>query len=149
MKLPRIILAVTALVILSAPIAANSQENVQLLADKWTAAYNAHDRAALGALYSETAHLMMHGSPTYVGRANIEEFWAEDFEEDNPLTLLTVTHSIDGVDMILVHGNYQVVDRNNGNTLGRGRFAHIWNRNKDGVWLLDRDLWSEPFEPYE
>jgi len=138
---------ISALIAFAAPLQA--QESVQALADKWTSAYNTHDRSALGALYAEDAHLMMNGAPTYVGREKIEEFWAADFKDNNPLTLLTVTHSIDGVDMMLVHGNYQVVDRKKGDTLGRGRFAHIWMKGPEGEWLLDRDLWAEPFEPFE
>lgn len=126
-----------------------AQENIHALADKWTSAYNAHDRATLGALYTENAHLMINGAPTYVGREKIEEFWAADFKDDNPLTLLTVTHSIEGADMMLVHGNYQVVDRQKGDILGRGRFAHIWTKGPEDEWLLDRDLWAEPFEPFE
>jgi ketosteroid isomerase-like protein len=133
---------------ISLAFVADAQENPQILADKWSSAYNAHDEVAIGALYTDTAQLMMHGAPTYIGRKNIQAYWSADFEEDHPLTLLTVTHSIDGVDMILVHGNYEVINRENGELLGRGRFAHIWTRQPDAVWLLDRDLWSEPFEPF-
>jgi len=122
---------------------------VQTLADRWTQAYNKHDRAALGALYTERARLMMHGAPTIAGRADIGAFWAEDFKENNPLTLLTVTHSVDGIDMILVHGNYQVIDRNDGSRVGFGRFAHIWTRDAKGEWHLDRDLWQKRSEPVE
>jgi hypothetical protein len=47
--------------------------------------------------------------------------------------------------MILVHGNYQVVNRTDGTILGAGRFAHIWvgNRRLQSEWRLDRDLWYE------
>jgi ketosteroid isomerase-like protein len=124
------------------------QEDVQKLADRWSEAYNSHNRAALGRLYTANAHLMMHGSPTIAGREKIEDFWADDFLAGNPLTVLNVTHSLEGADMILVHGNYEVIDRDTGVVLGRGRFAHIWNKGEGDTWLLDRDLWNEPFEPY-
>ena len=140
-----------ALLMLAGTMAAVGQEvaeDVQRLADQWTAAYNGHDRASLGRLYTANAHLMMHGSPTIMGRNDIEAFWAEDFLEGNPLTVLTVTHSLTGADMILVHGNYQVISRDDGIVLGQGRFAHIWNKDQQGNWLLDRDLWNEPFQPY-
>lgn len=128
---------------------AQAQSNVQDLADQWVQAYNRHDAAALGALYTEDARLMMHGSPTIAGRGSIESFWAGDFEEGNPLTLLTVTHSVDGTDMILVHGDYKVVDREDGRQLGFGRFAHIWTSDGANEWRLDRDLWNQPYEPYD
>jgi hypothetical protein len=51
--------------------------------------------------------------------------------------------------MILVHGNYQVIDRDSGDVEGSGRFAHIWTRSSaSSPWLLDRDLWLDPFQPY-
>lgn len=119
---------------------------VQALADRWTAAYNSHDREALGALYAEDAHLYLHGSPMFVGREDIEAFWASDMQIENPLTVLSVTHHVAGVDMILVHGDYQVIDRDSGVPLGQGRFAHIWELGAGDQWLLDRDLWNQPFE---
>jgi hypothetical protein len=48
--------------------------------------------------------------------------------------------------MILVHGNYEVVDRADGSKVGLGRFAHIWTADRNGTWRLDRDLWFERSE---
>jgi uncharacterized protein (TIGR02246 family) len=136
------------LMLVGAPVF--SQDDVQALADRWTSAYNAYDGAALAAVYTPDAHLMMHGSPTIVGRDAIQDYWAADFEDRNPLTLLTVTHSVAGVDMTLVHGDYQVINRADGAHLANGRFAHMWVRSGSGSqWQLDRDLWSEYFDPYE
>jgi uncharacterized protein (TIGR02246 family) len=136
------------LLLASVPLAARAQDttsdNVLELSARWTEAYNTHDRAGLAALYAEDARLMMHGAPTYVGREKIAAFWAKDMLERNPLTILTVTDAVNGVDMVLVHGNYQVIQRDNGDVLGAGRFAHIWTRTADDKWLIDRDLWLEP-----
>lgn len=126
----------------------SSDNAVQTLAERWTQAYNVHDQARLAALYTQDARLMMHGAPTIVGKSAIGAYWAEDFEESNPLTLLTVTHAVDGLDMVLVHGNYEVVNRDDGSKVGLGRFAHIWIRDADGEWRLDRDLWLERSEPF-
>jgi uncharacterized protein (TIGR02246 family) len=132
-----------------AAVAAHAQSNVQVLADRWVAAYNTHDRAALGAIYTEDARLMMHGSPTIEGRQPIEEFWAADLEVGNPLTLLSVTHNVVGSDMILVHGDYRVIGRDSGKQLGFGRFAHLWTRDGNSDWRLDRDLWNQPYESFD
>jgi len=126
-----------------------AQSSVQILADQWVEAYNRHDREALGALYTEDARLMMHGSATIAGRDGIEAFWASDFEDRDPLTLLSVTHAINGIDTILVHGDYRVVSREDGRQLGFGRFAHLWTNDADGQWRLERDLWNQPYEPYD
>lgn len=121
------------------------ESDVQPLADQWTRAYNRHDQAGLAAVYTDDADLMLHGTPTITGRADIGEFWAEDFQEENPLTLLTVTHALEGADRVLVHGDYRVVDRESGILLGLGRFAHVWSgdRRVQGNWELDLDLWYE------
>ena len=124
MRYSKLLGGATALLILAGATAAVSQElgeNVQRLADRWAEAYNGHNRAALGQLYTANARLMMHGSPTISGREDIEEFWSKDFLEGNPITVLTVTHSLSGVDMTLVHGSYQVIDRDDGIAATRGR----------------------------
>jgi uncharacterized protein (TIGR02246 family) len=144
--------AAIALGLTAAALAASAQRatgaDVQELADRWASAYNTHDRAALGAVYSDDARLMMHGATTITGRKAIEDFWAGDFEDRDPLTLLKVTNSVTGSDMLLVHGDYEVVSRKDGSKLGGGRFAHLWTRSDRGAWRLDRDLWNEPFDPY-
>lgn len=137
-----------AVVAFSASAQRASSADVQQLADRWARAYNRHDRAALGAVYTDGARLMMHGATTIAGKAAIEEFWAGDFKDRDPLTLLKVTHSVTGSDMVLVHGDYEVVSRTDGSALGGGRFAHVWTRDRGGDWRLDRDLWNEPFDPY-
>src|SRR5690606_20088644 len=135
-------------VLLSLPAQAQERPDTQELADRWTLAYNAHNPAELAGLYAEDAQLMMHGAPTIVGRQAIGDFWVMDFTEENPITTLQVTHAREGVDMVLVHGNYQVINRNDGILQGQGRFAHLWRLEEGGEWLLDRDLWNEPFEAY-
>jgi uncharacterized protein (TIGR02246 family) len=121
-------------------------QEVQALANQWTQAYNQHNVAALSALYTDDARLYLHGSPSVSGRKNIESYWADDMKVNNPLTVLTVTHAVNGIDMKLVHGNYQVINRETGVPVGQGRFAHIWTRTANGDWHLDRDLWNQPDE---
>ncbi|MGD9841457.1 MAG: DUF4440 domain-containing protein [Steroidobacteraceae bacterium] len=144
MKPLHLIRAGIAIAIFSVASLAQAQTEVRQLADKWTEAYNKHDRNAISALYTQDAHLYLHGSPTVKGSKAITDYWAEDFKQDNPLTLLTVTNFVEGVDMILVHGNYEVINRDDGKKVGFGRFAHIWIKDDKGEWRLDRDLWNQP-----
>jgi ketosteroid isomerase-like protein len=126
------------------PGGAMAQEpSVTELANRWVEAYNTADAAALGALYSPDAQLYLSSEPRFIGREDIQAVWNEDMGIGAPLTLLTVTDSTQSVDMVLVHGNYQVVDRNSGVELAAGRFAHIWVLQDGGEWLLDRDLWVQ------
>lgn len=123
-------------------------EDIQELANEWTRAYNRHDGEALSGLYREDAAVMLHGDAVIRGRDQIREYWEQDFQEGNPITVLLVTHAIEGVDMMLVHGNYQVIERDDGTPLSSGRFAHIWFLGNDGEWRIDRDLWYDAFDPY-
>jgi len=142
------LLSLTDLLISFASFSVFAQEDAQSLANSWITAYNAHNTAELRNLYSNDAVLMLHGEETRRGRDDIGAYWAQDFREGNPITTLTVTHSINGNEVILVHGNYQVIDRESGLLLGSGRYAHLWMLNDDQVWELDRDLWNDPFNPY-
>jgi len=136
-------------VTLAATAQTQAPADIEALAVRWTKAYNSHDRAALGALYTNSARLTRRGEPTVAGRVAIEMFWARDFADRDPQTVLTVTHFVSGADMRLVHGNYEVLSRSDDQVLAAGRFAHLWTLEAGGEWRLDRDLWSESFDPYD
>jgi ketosteroid isomerase-like protein len=130
---------------LALPAATSAQDSpsVQELANRWAAAYNNVDSVALAALYAEDGELYIHNEGRYIGRAAIGDYWIGDMSRSNPLTVLHVTDSVVDAEMMLVHGNYQVIDRVDGVPLGAGRFAHIWVLEEDGSWALDRDVWVD------
>ncbi|MFC3098605.1 YybH family protein [Alteraurantiacibacter palmitatis] len=139
-------LAAAALVLaantLPAAASAQGDTSVQELANRWTAAYNSMDIPALARLYSDNAELYIHCEGRIIGQAAIGDYWAADVQRAHPITVLNVTDSVVDAEMMLVHGNYQVLDRNTGVPLGGGRFAHIWVLGEDG-WMLDRDVWVD------
>ncbi|MDG2087273.1 MAG: nuclear transport factor 2 family protein [Arenicellaceae bacterium] len=145
MKLKNFVSAAAIAISLSTSTFVSAQSEVQDLADKWSAAYNAFDGEALGSLYTENAHLYEHGSPMRIGRDVIRAYWENDFGIESPLTILTVTQSVTGVDMMFVRGDYQVIDRGTENTLVEGKYAQIWHKVQ-GEWKVDQDLWNQPFE---
>jgi len=126
--------------------AASAQDvSIPELASRWTAAYNQGNAEALAALYSPNAEVYIHGDQRLIGRADIKAYWAKDMGIQAPMTVLTVTDTVVDTQMMLVHGNYQVLNRITGVQEGLGRFAHIWVRNSAaGPWMLDRDLWIDP-----
>jgi len=123
-------------------LAQEDQPNVQELANRWTAAYNRADVNGVATLYSPSAEVYIHQEGRFVGRDDIRDYWAGDMGRSNPITVLHVTDSTIDTEMMLVHGNYEVIDRLSGVPLGSGRFAHIWVLN-DGEWVLDRDIWVD------
>jgi ketosteroid isomerase-like protein len=142
----RILVPAACILLLQMPLQAQQpaqqrQVSVQELANEWTAAYNQGKADSLAKLYTADAELYIHNEGRYVGRKQILEYWAKDVTRSNPITVLTVTDSVVDSEMMLVHGNYQVLNRVTGVALGGGRFAHIWVRDANGQWGLDRDLW--------
>ena len=138
-----------AILLASSGLPAQGPVDAQALADRWTTAYNDHDGEALAALYTEGAELQAHGGQAMTGREVIRSFWAADFGEGNPLTLLNVGHTVPGNDMMLVQGEYEVVDRDGGDTLVSGGFVQIWRLGGSGDWRIDRELWFDAMVPYE
>lgn len=116
---------------------------VQELTDKWSSAYNTFDNEALSNLYTENAHLYTDELPMLVGREEIEAFWSNDFTVDNPKTVLSVTQSVVGYDMIFVQGDYQVLSNETDLVLSSGEFGHIWHK-VDGDWKINQDIWTQP-----
>ena len=102
----------------------------------------------MAALYRDEAELSQHNAPTLVGRRNIRAFWKVDLAQGDRQALLTVTSTLDGTDMTLVHGTYQMLDRSSGAAMGFGLFAQIW-RLDAGEWRIDRDIWSDEAEMHK
>ena len=138
-----------AILLVSSGVPAQSPVDAQVLADLWTTAYNDHDGEALAALYTEGAELLAYGERALTGREAIRSFWASDFGEGNPLTLLNVVQTVEGSDMVLVQGEYDVVDRDGGDPLVSGGFIQIWRLSDSGDWRIDRELWFDAMVPYE
>lgn len=69
MKMNRLKVMVLGLAMACAGMAhAQVDPDVQKLAERWTQAYNNHDKEALAAVYTEDARVMLHGEPTLSGR---------------------------------------------------------------------------------
>ena len=125
--------------------AAAQDASIADLAARWSTAYNTANANALAALYTPTAEAYIHGDQRLIGRNEIKAYWAKDMSVQSPMTVLTVTDTVVDIQMMLVHGNYQVLNRTTGVQEAHGRFAHIWVKNSPAdPWLLDRDLWVEP-----
>ena len=121
---------------------AHSMDDAQALADQWAQAFNSRDARVLAALYRDDAEVSQHNVATLVGRDSIRASFKADPGKGDLLSVLTVTSTLDGTDMTLVHGTYRMLDRTSGAEMESGHFAQIW-RLVGGEWLIDRDVWSD------
>ena len=140
--------AAGAISLASTGLHAHSPDNAQALADFWAQAFNSNDARAVAALYRDDAELSEHNAPTLIGRDNIRSYWKADLVRGNLVTVLKVTSTLDGTDMTLVHGTYQMIDRASGAEMGSGHFAQTW-RLDGGEWLIDRGVWSDHAEMHD
>ena len=107
------------------------------LAARWTAAYNAADAAALGALYDDEAALSTAIDGTFTGRPQIEGFWKRDFGGGKPVSTLTVTDVYAAGDLTHLEGDYTVVDEGK---MTEGRYIQLWMRD-GSEWRIHREMW--------
>jgi ketosteroid isomerase-like protein len=119
------------------PALQRDSEVADQLAARWTSAYNAADPAALGILYDEDAQVSTAGDGTFIGRPNIQAFWARDFGGGKPVSTLTVTDVYAAGDFTHLEGEYTVVD---GPRTTDGRYIQLWMRD-GGDWRIHREMW--------
>ena len=118
---------------------------IRAATDAWDDAYNAGNAEALGAQYAEDAVLQPPDAPAVSGRAAIQEFLAAESAKSSSAG---VKFSIPGDGPVGVSGNlayeagsFSVSDAS-GATVTTGKYIGVFNKDKDGKWLLIRDTWN-------
>jgi len=76
--------------LLAAPALAQSKAEIQQLNDRWTAAFNKGDAAAVAAMYTQDAYVLPAGAPMVKGRAAIEAFMRQTMQQIGDFKLTTV-----------------------------------------------------------
>jgi ketosteroid isomerase-like protein len=126
------------------------EDAIRASTDAWDDAYNAGDTAALGAAYAEDAVLLPPNAPAVSGRAAIGEFLTADGANTRGagLTFAIAKDSTVGVsgDLAYEAGTFAVNDAS-GATVATGKFIGVFNKSKDGKWLLVRDTWNMDAPP--
>ena len=77
-------------VLVAGPVLAQSKAAIQQLNDKWTAAFNKGDAAAVAAMYAEDAYVLPPGSDMVEGRKAIEAFWRGAVKQFGDARLVTM-----------------------------------------------------------
>jgi uncharacterized protein (TIGR02246 family) len=108
---------------------------------KWAAAWNAGDAAALAALYAADAVVMAPGSEPATGHAAIEEHFRQGLEASGGSTNKIKTLEVMAGDDWAVEVGSFVADAADGTHLDHGRFVAVWKK-VDGDWKLLRDIWN-------
>ncbi len=115
--------------------------------EAFMAAFNAHDAAALAALYTEDAKLLPPNSDVLEGRAAIQAFWQAVFDAGIDSALLEITE-VDPLGNTAVEVSQYTLFLADGQVADSGKYIVVWKR-VSGQWFLHRDIFnsSQPLSP--
>lgn len=136
-------LAVLCLAVLASPHPARAdRDEADQLIDRYVAAYNRGDAAALAALYADDAWLLPHERPMVHGRRDIQEFWRRRLSGDHlrqmgrMLEVKTLERNV-GADVGYLIGSF--IRRDGPTGLN---FAIGVKRGDHGEWRIAAEVWN-------
>ena len=145
LRLVSLVFAFTLISLTTPALAGDTLKDViQAREDAWSAAYNANDAAAIGAIYEEDAVLILPGGEPINGRAAIEEALASFFPVLKDLSLMAddvrplgENHAVE-----VGHGDYMAVGEDGTLTPTSINYVVVWHKGDDGVWRYATDIFN-------
>ena len=119
--------------------AGNLRPQIEKLVQAWQDAYNAGDAAAVTALYTTDAKLLVPGAEPGSGPKAIQELIAADIALGGKLTL-TLVDVVGFGDYALETGSW-VANSPDGKHLDHGPYLVLYKK-ADGGWKMYRDIWN-------
>ncbi|MEO5904706.1 MAG: SgcJ/EcaC family oxidoreductase [Gemmatimonadaceae bacterium] len=128
----------------AAPDMAADQQALRDVNAAWFKAYNAHDAAALAALYADDAVLYMPGQAMIRGRDAIKAAYQKDVDASAKASLANNVGSGSEAgasgDLGWETNTFTVTDKS-GKKIDSGKYFTMFAR-KDGKWWIVRDIWN-------
>jgi len=106
---------------------------------KWMAAGNAKDAAAIAALYAEDAMVMPPNAAAVKGRAAIQAFWKGMVDQLGSKVTLTKVSGWQGGDTGYEAGTFAAMM---GGVNDSGKYLIIFKKGADGKWLITNDIFN-------
>jgi uncharacterized protein (TIGR02246 family) len=119
-----------------------SRRAIEAAVDRYVAASNEGDAAALTALYTEDAVLLPPDHAPIHGREAIGEFWRQG--TDSGLAVRTLRVEVEGSLGYLV-GQYNLPSTDE-EPADSGKYVMCLRRQRDGSWKLSADIWNSSAE---
>lgn len=124
--------------------AENLRPEIEKLVQAWQNAYNAGDAAAVTALYTTDAKLLVPGAEPGSGPKAIQKLIAADIALGGKLTL-TLVDVVGFGDYALETGKW-VATSPDGKHLDHGPYLVLYKK-VDGGWKMYRDIWNSSMPP--
>lgn len=106
---------------------------------KWMAAGNAKDAAAIAALYAEDAMVMPPNAAAVKGRAAIQAFWKGMVDQLGSKVTLTKVSGWQGGDTGYEAGTFAAMM---GGVNDSGKYLISFKKGADGKWLITNDIFN-------
>jgi uncharacterized protein (TIGR02246 family) len=132
------------LALASAASAETAEDAIRAADQRFAAAFNRGDSAALAGLYTPDAAVLPPCAPRADGRAAIERVWREVIQSglrDLSLRPAEVV-VLDGTAYATGSGTFTMPSGGGGTQQGTLKYLEIWRRGEDGAWRLHRDIWN-------
>ena len=143
----RSVLALCAVVILGCgpAWAETAKEGIEAANQRFEAAFNRGDAAAVAELYTSDAALLPPGEARVDGRPAIELYWKGGIDaglKDLTLEAQEVTETADGA---VEFGRFMLAGPAAGKATGTmaGKYAVLWRRGDGDGWRIHRDMWND------
>lgn len=120
---------------------AQTKGTIQQLNDKWDAAFNKGDAAALSAMYAEDAYVLPPGHEMITGRSAIEAFWRQAAQQVGDAKLVTLDVLPLGPGAAREIGTVTLETKARPPRQTVGKYVVVWRRI-GGRWLLATDIWN-------
>ena len=134
-------LAATLLLAGVAPGFSQDKAAVQELTDKWAAAFNEGDAAAVAALYTEDAYLLAPDMEITQGRDGIQKFWQGGIEQLSDMKLTVVDVKLLGENALREVGTFTAKTKGDQPQEVSGKYVNIWEKVGD-EWKLATDIYN-------
>jgi uncharacterized protein (TIGR02246 family) len=125
----------------AATASAQTVAQIQALNDKWDAAFNKGDAAAMAAMYAEDAYALPPGAEMIKGRAAIEKLWGGSVQQLGDAKLTTVDVQPLGATAAREIGTFSFKTKAAAPQEVSGKYVVVW-RKIGGKWLLATDIWN-------
>ena len=137
----RIMLAAVCFGALAGAAGAQDKATIEQLNEKFVAAFNKGDAAAVAAMYTEDAVVLPPGADMVRGRENIRAFWAKTAEQIQDIKLTTVDVKPLGPDAAREIGTFGLKTKGAQPQEVTGKYVVVWQK-VGGEWKLMTDIWN-------
>jgi ketosteroid isomerase-like protein len=99
----------------------------------------------LAEMYTDSAKLSPNGNDFVFGRNNIKEFWAQDFEISQVVSMKTEILTVDGNEN-LIYETGKTINKilyNDSVYTIAIKYINVWKKQEDGTYKLDVDFWNK------